>query len=118
MGTEGTKISVIREGVKMNVTFEVYRKSSDKKILEEGPENVHFWVKAKVKKIPVSSLSESHLRAVSYTFLRDVLCLQQSAYLRVITCHYWNSPLRVSYWAWVFTSNSCYKCHAESAFIP
>ena len=101
----------------MDITFEFYRKSGDKKILAQGPENERFWVKAKVKKIPVSSLCEKHLKAKCYDFMRDVLGLKQNAYLRVRTCHYWNSPLRVSYWAWVLTSTDCYKCHAECALV-
>ena len=106
------------KGAIMRVAFEFYRKSRDKQILEEGPGNVHFWIKEKSKMMPVVSLRENHLKNACYRFCRDVLRLPTNAYLRVIRCHYWNSPLRVSYWAWVPTSRDCYKCHAECARVP
>ena len=99
----------------MSITFELYRKSRDPKVLKEGPDDAHFWIKERTKKVSVFRLNENCLKAACYGFVRDVLGLPSSTYLRVMTCHYWVSPLRMSYWAWAFTTTDCYKCHAECA---
>ena len=107
------------KGVAMqSITFELYRKSRDPKVLKKGPDDAHFWITEKAKKTPVFSLSENCLKEACYRFVRDVLRLSPNAYLRIVTCHYWSSQLRTSYWAWVVTSTDCYKCHAECAFMP
>ena len=100
------------------ITFELYRKSRDPKVLEEGPDGVHFWIKEKTRKVPVLCLRENCLKEASYRFVRDVLGLAPNAYLRIVTYYYWASQLRTSYWAWVSVANECYKCHAECAIVP
>ena len=102
----------------MSITFELYRKSRDLKVLKEGPDDAHFWIKDKIKKVSVSCLSENCLKEACYKFVRDILGLTSTAYLRVVTYHWWSSQLRTSYWAWVSVPNACYKCHAEYAPMP
>lgn len=102
----------------MSITLELYRKSRDPKVLKEGPENARFWIKDRVERVSVSSFSEGHLKGKCYEFIRKVLALKPNTYLRVVTCHYLLSRLRISYWAWAFTHTDCYKCHAECAFMP
>lgn len=102
----------------LDITFELYAKSRDKAVLKDGPANVRFWVKKSSKKMSLLNFDEERLKENAYKFVRHVLELNSNDYLRVVTFHYWVSQLRVSYWAFVLTSNNCYKCHAERALEP
>lgn len=96
-------------------TIELYRKTTKKDLLEKGPEGDQFWVKYKTKYVQVQNCKENELlkqlRGQLYVWLKVV----NPSRLRICKCHFWESTLRVSLWAFAVYNGVCYKCHVEGA---
>jgi hypothetical protein len=99
------------------LSFELYAKNTDKRVLAEGPSNAKFWAKKSLKRRKIKNDDENSVLCEMRQFIQEELCLGPQADFSVHRVYYSCTSIRLSAWAWVLTAEDCYKCHAEAVNV-
>lgn len=94
-------------------TIELYRKSTKKEVLAKGPDDRHFWIKSKTICVHIQKHTENKMMMQLRKHLCAWLNVTSPCRLKIYNCHFWNSDLRVSLWAFADYDGVCYRCHVE-----